>query len=88
MTKEEYKKRLGFRPNNKTVLKKAPVKDISSLPDSIDWRDKGVVNDVKDQGQCGSCWAFSTVASVESRNAIKTGKLFSLSEQQLVDCDN
>jgi hypothetical protein len=38
MTKEEYKKRLGFRPNNKTVLKKAPVKDISSLPDSVDWR--------------------------------------------------
>ena len=52
----------------------------------IDWRTQGVVNAVKNQGQCGSCWSFASNAQMESLYAIKTGTLYSLSEQQLVDC--
>ncbi|CAN6281345.1 unnamed protein product [Urochloa humidicola] len=60
---------------------------LADAPQSMDWRAMGAVTGVKDQGECGCCWAFSAVAAVEGLNKIRTGRLVSLSEQELVDCD-
>lgn len=70
--------------NNKTPFRYG---NVTSVPESINWKKKGAVTGVKDQHSCGACWAFCAVAAVEGIHQISTGKLLSLSEQQLVDCD-
>ncbi|KAJ7944459.1 Cysteine proteinase [Quillaja saponaria] len=95
LTNQEYSNMyLGTRTDAKRRVMKAKntsrrytSKAGDELPESVDWRLQGAVNPVKDQGSCGSCWAFSTVATVEGINQIVSGELLSLSEQELVDCD-
>lgn len=96
MTNEEYRNMyLGTRSDAKRRVMKTKIttghryafNSGDRLPVHVDWRSKGAVAHIKDQGSCGSCWAFSTIATVEAINKIVTGKLVSLSEQELVDCD-
>lgn len=84
LTEEEFLNNYtGFQSPNNLTFAELPT---DPLPDSVDWRQKNVVYPAKEQGDCGACWAFTTIATVESLHAILTGKLVGFSEQALVDC--
>jgi len=81
--KSEIETKLGFKNQECSEFESNPN---ITIPDSLDWRNKSVVTPIKNQQQCGSCWSFSATGAMEGACAIKTGKLISLSEQELVDC--
>jgi len=87
LTAAEFKAFLGLKPRDNSYIRSRNMETLApAASNDIDWVSKGAVTPVKDQAQCGSCWAFSTTGSVEGAVQVKTGRLTSVSEQQLVDC--
>lgn len=88
---EEFKKLLGYnRTSTRAFRKNISVREatIVDVPNAYDWRDHGAVTAVKDQGQCGSCWAFSAAEEIESQWILAGNKKVVFSEQQIVSCDH
>ncbi|KAL5845203.1 hypothetical protein ACOSQ4_011161 [Xanthoceras sorbifolium] len=69
-------------------LKTDPILPTDNLPTTFDWRDDGAVTGVKDQGSCGACWAFISIATLETAHFLANDKLVDMSEQQLIDCSD
>ena len=85
---EEFRAKYLNKLNKPSITKKCtgPQAPTDNIPDSVDWHAKGAVTGVKNQGSCGSCWAFSATGALEGSYYKQNQKLISFSEQQLVDC--